>query len=84
MPSKRSGIAATPLNESIYVLGGKQDQGTCNNNERYNPPTDTWGEELPTPTPRHGLGVASYDGKIYVIGGDPHTRLSVSNKNEIY
>jgi len=84
MPSKRSGIAATPLNESIYVLGGKQDQRTFNNNERYNSATDTWGEELPTPTARHGLSVASYDGKIYVIVGDPHTGLNVSNKNEIY
>ena len=84
MPSKRSGIAATSLNESIYVLGGEQNQGTFNNNERYDPATDTWSEELPMPTARHGLGVASYDDKIYVIGGGPHTGLSVSNKNEIY
>jgi len=32
MPSKRSGIAATSVNESIYVLGGEQNQGTFNNN----------------------------------------------------
>ena len=84
MPSKRSGIAATSVNGSIYVLGGEQNQGTFNNNERYDPATDTWSQELPMPTARHGLGVASYDDKIYASGGGPHTGLTVSNKNEIY
>ena len=84
MPSKRSGIAATSVNGSIYVLGGEQNQGTFNNNERYDPATDTWSEELPMPTARHGLGVASYGDKIYAIGGGPHTGLTVSTKNEIY
>ena len=54
MPSKRSGIAATSVNGSIYVLGGEQNQGTFNNNERYDPATDTWSEGLPMPTARHG------------------------------
>ena len=84
MPSKRSGIAATSVNGSIYVLGGEQNQGTFNNNERYDPATDTWSQELPMPTARHGLGVASYGDKIYAIGGGPQTGLTVSNKNEIY
>lgn len=84
MPSKRSGNAATSVNGSIYVLGREQNQGTFDNNERYDPATDTWSEELPMPTARHGLGVASYDDKIYAIGGGPHTGLTVSNKNEIY
>ena len=84
MPSKRSGVAATSVNGSIYVLGGEQNQGTFDNNKRYDVATDTWSEELPMPTARHGLGIASYDDKIYAIGDGPHTGLTVSNKNEIY
>ncbi len=84
MPSKRSGVAATSVNGSIYVLGGEQNQGTFDNNKRYDVATDAWSEELPMPTARHGLSIASYDDKIYAIGGDPHTGLTVSNKNEIY
>jgi N-acetylneuraminic acid mutarotase len=84
MPSKRSGIGATAVNGSMYVLGGEQNQGTFDNNERYDPDTDNWTKELPMPTARHGLGVASYDDRIFAIGGGPHTGLTVSDQNEIY
>jgi len=84
MPSKRSGIGATFLDGSIYVLGGEQNQGTFNNNERYDPETDTWSMELPMPTARHGLGVASVDDAIFAIGGGPHPGLTVTGQNEIY
>ena len=55
MPSKRSGVVATSVNGSIYVLGDDQNQGMFNNNKRYDVATDTWSEELPMPTARHGL-----------------------------
>ena len=84
MPSKRSSIAATAGYRSIYVLGGEQNQETFDNNERYDPATNTWSEELPMSTARHGLGVVSYDYQMYAIGGDPHNELTVSNKNKIY
>jgi len=84
MPSKRSGNAATTLNGSIYVLGGEQLQGAFDNNERYDPKTDTWSKELPMMNARHGLGVASLDGKIYAIGGGPERGFFTSGINEIY
>ena len=67
MPSKRSGIGGISLYGSIYVLGGEQNQGTFNNNERYDPETDTWSLELPMPTARHGLGIVSIDDKIFAV-----------------
>ena len=39
----------------MYVFGGEQNQGTFDNNKRYDVATDTWSEELPMPTARHGL-----------------------------
>jgi N-acetylneuraminic acid mutarotase len=84
MPSKRSGNAATSLNGNIYVVGGEQNEGTFNDNERYDPNTDTWTKELPMMNARHGLGVVSFDGKIYAIGGGPDRGFFTSGINEIY
>ncbi len=39
--SKRSGIAATSIDGSIYVLGGERRRGTFDNNERFNSVTNT-------------------------------------------
>jgi hypothetical protein len=36
------------------------------------------------PTARHGLGAASVDNRIYVLGGGSQPGLSVSNANEIF
>jgi N-acetylneuraminic acid mutarotase len=68
----------------IYVLGGEQNQGTFDSNERYDPANNTWTIESPMPTARHGLGVTSFDDRIFVIGGGPHPGLTVSDENEIY
>ena len=71
---------------SIYVLDGttsERRRGTFDNNERFNPITNTWTIEAAMPTARHGLGVASIDGKICLIGGEPNPGSTVSWKNEI-
>ena len=34
------------------------------------------------PTPRHGLGVAAFGGRVFVIGGGPEPGLTVSSANE--
>ena len=84
MPSKRSGIAATNVNGLIYVLGGEQNQGTFDDNERYDPVNDTWTIESPMLTARHGLGVTSLNDRIFVNGGGPQPGLTVSDANEIF
>ena len=33
-------------------------------------------------TPRHGVGVAAFGGRVYVIGGGPEPGLTVSSANE--
>jgi Kelch motif len=33
-------------------------------------------------TPRHGVGVAAFGGRVYVIGGGPEPGLTVSTANE--
>ena len=60
MPSKRSGIAAASINNSIYVFGGDEPFKTFNNNERYDVKSNKWTTELPMPTAHHGLASCSY------------------------
>src|SRR5437867_8791046 len=83
MPSKRSGLAATSINSSIYVFGGQSVNGTFNNNEMYDTKTKIWSSELRMPTPRLGLEAIAVDNSIYVIGGKLNTN-KVTGVNEIF
>ena len=52
----------------IYVIGG-YNAGYRNENEAYNPATNTWTAKASMPTPRYGLSSATVNGIIYVFGG---------------
>ncbi|HEU5446589.1 MAG TPA: kelch repeat-containing protein, partial [Nitrososphaeraceae archaeon] len=84
MPSKRSGIAATAINNSLFVFGGEDLTRTFGNNEKYDTDNGKWASLESMPTPRHGLAAVSVDNRIFVIGGGPEPGLSVSDVNEIY
>jgi N-acetylneuraminic acid mutarotase len=84
MPSKRSGIAAAAMDNSLFVFGGEDLTRTFGNNEKYDTENGRWVSLESMPTPRHGLGAVSVDNRIFVIGGGPEPGLSVSNINEIY
>jgi N-acetylneuraminic acid mutarotase len=88
MPSKRSGIAATSYNDSIFVFGGEDaggvDPKTYGNNELFIPATGLWTSKESLPTPRHGLSATNVDSKIFAIGGGPEAGLSISNANEVF
>ena len=84
MPSKRSGIAAAPVNSSFFVFGEEDLRRTYDNNEKYDTEDGKWTSEDPMPTARHGLAGVSVDDRIFVIGGGPEAGLSVSDVNEIF
>jgi N-acetylneuraminic acid mutarotase len=84
MPSKRGGLTSAVVNDTIYVFGGEEPSGTFNNNEKYNPKTNTWTSTQSMPTSRHGLAAAAVDDKIYVIGGGPEPGGSQTDLNEIF
>lgn len=84
LPTARSGIAAVTFDNKVYVFGGEGPEGAFDENEVYDPKTDTWSTASPMPTARHGLGAAEVDGVIYVIGGGPTPGLSVSGANEAF
>jgi N-acetylneuraminic acid mutarotase len=78
MPTPRNHPAIGAINGKIYLIGGRI---TANNIggmvasntdvvEEYNPMTDSWRAMNRMPTPRSGEGWATYEGKIYVAGGE--------------
>jgi N-acetylneuraminic acid mutarotase len=74
MPTARGGVAGAALGGKIYVIGGEGNpesgsNGVFDDNEAYDPATDTWQVLAPIPVPRHGTGAAALDGRIIVPGG---------------
>ena len=77
MPTARNHAFSGVVNGKIYVIGGRIGAGnipaTTNIDvvEEYDPATNLWGVvKQRMPTPRSGGGAATYNGKIYVSGGE--------------
>jgi N-acetylneuraminic acid mutarotase len=69
------GSEAAVVNGKIYVFGSRS-------NYEYNPANDSWQVKTPMPTPRGSFTVATWENKIYVIGG--YTNDSAWGINEVY
>ena len=75
-PTARNHAAIGVVNNKIYIIGGRVGAAnitTASNTnvvEVYDPANDTWGAAgLRMPTTRSGMGWATYQGKIYIAGG---------------
>jgi len=86
MPTARNHTFAGAVNGKIYVIGGRITSPfiTVSSNldvvEEYDPVSNTWGgsgARTPMPTARSGGGWTTYNGKIYVAGGEIQTRQLV-------
>lgn len=74
LPAPRGGVAGVAANGCLYVIGGEGNtadaRGLFDQNEAYNPRTNTWSRLPPMPTPTHGLvGAAFVNGRIHLPGG---------------
>ena len=77
MPTTRNHAFAGAVNGRIYVIGGRLGAAhiTASSNtdvvEEYDPARDLWGAvKARMPTARSGGGWATYNGRIYVTGGE--------------
>jgi N-acetylneuraminic acid mutarotase len=84
------GVAA--VNGKIYAIGGSTQEGDARNitikdtvgtNEEYDPVTDKWTYRKSMPTPRIEFAIATFENKIYCIGGYLANGL-VTGVNEVY
>jgi N-acetylneuraminic acid mutarotase len=70
LPQSLSGSGCAVLNDTIYVIGGRDTLGNrYATNYIYDPVTDTWTTKTSMPTPRAHLGSVVVGGKIYAVGG---------------
>jgi N-acetylneuraminic acid mutarotase len=70
LPTPRTEVATTILENKIYVIGGFDEFGQVTDTvEVYSVANDSWTEAAPLPEPLHHTAAASYEGKIYVVGG---------------
>lgn len=88
MPTGRSGIAAAAANGRMYVFGGEGNSasptGTFQENESYDPASNSWRQELPMPMPRHGIGAAVIANRIYIPAGAPIQGFSITDYHDAY
>ena len=80
-------MAVGTLKGRAQLIGGEPSTtpaGTFENNEEYNPATNTWRELTSMPTPRHGAAAGTIDGVIYTAGGGTVTGTSFSAANEAF
>jgi N-acetylneuraminic acid mutarotase len=85
LPTKRSDFAAVTWDGQAYVLGGEiPDQAVLGDVDSFDPKTGTW-KALTTvlPHPRHGLGAAAWNDRLYTFGGGRRPGWSVTGLNEI-
>lgn len=74
MPTARAGAACAVIGDRLIVAGGERNtaagsRGVFSQVEAYDPTTDSWESLAPMPTPRHGMGAATWDGRLYIPGG---------------
>lgn len=73
MPTPRGGIACGVLGDRLIVVGGEGNSaaqsGVFPQSEAYDAIANSWSSLPDMPTPRHGMGAAVWDGKLYVPGG---------------
>jgi N-acetylneuraminic acid mutarotase len=78
MPTPRNHPAIGEIGGKIYVIGGRIGAPNVANFiasatdvvEEYDPATDKWRAMTKMPTPRSGQGWATYQNRIYVVGGE--------------
>ena len=78
MPTPRENLEANIVNDKIYLIGGVAHKGYLliigfDDNEVYDPETDSWTTAASLPTSVWGYASAVVDNKVYVIGGGNKT-----------
>jgi non-specific serine/threonine protein kinase len=82
VPDPRGGTGAAGVAGHIVSIGGEEPDGTIAEVLAYRVTHRRWHRLDDLRTPRHGVGVAAFGGRVYVIGGGPEPGLTVSSANE--
>lgn len=87
IPTPRAGVATAVLGNEIVVIGGEDLEaplpGVFEEVEAYDPVSDTWRALAPMRTPRHGMGAATVQDRIYVPGGATQRGFGATAVHEV-
>lgn len=72
VPRCEFGLCA--LYGTLYAVGGWVGEDIGGSIERYDPTIDEWRVEGNLPEPLFSMGVVSYEGLMYIVGGCTHNR----------
>ncbi|MGB3340324.1 MAG: kelch repeat-containing protein [bacterium] len=69
LPQILAGSACAVFNDTIYVVGGRDQTARYTTNYVYDPLTDNWSTKSSMSVARAHIGAGVVNGKMYVIGG---------------
>jgi N-acetylneuraminic acid mutarotase len=88
MPTARGGTACAAVADRLVVAGGEGNPGDPSGVfpqvESYDAAADAWTALAPMPSPRHGLGAAAANGRIYFPGGANRQGFGAVATHEIF
>ena len=77
------GIRAVAVNGKIFAIGitSPNSIDLSSFNDEYDPANNTWTLKAPMPTNRTDFATATFNGKIYCLGGRSTTTVNAQDKN---
>jgi N-acetylneuraminic acid mutarotase len=88
MPTARGGQAAAVVDGCIYVVGGENNRGhplgMFEQNEVFEPISESWRSLEPMMLPLHGMGAAGVGARIHVTGGGQVEGLAATPAHEVF
>jgi hypothetical protein len=83
LPTPRGGFASIVYGKFIYTFGGESFFDCFDQVERMDTVTGQWGKLPSLPEARHGIISGIINGKIHLVSGGRHPRISTSNIHRV-
>jgi hypothetical protein len=83
IPVARGGFSTAVMGKYIYTFGGESFFDCFDAVERLDTETGEWEQLPPLPEGRHGIISGVINGKIHLVSGGRHPRISTSNIHRV-
>ena len=80
LPQPMGHLGAAVLDDTIYIVGGYDGQAEFDTTYTFNPTSGQWTARAPLHEKRGGLGLVSYNSRLYAVGGGWDHDLTDSEK----
>lgn len=86
MPTGRRAMSVGSVSGKAQVIGGENNtnspSGVFEQNEEYDPDTNTWRSLTAAPSPRHGAATATINDMVHIVGGGVQSGTSYTTLHE--